>query len=84
MMVSTFTRPNSTQKKLAGSQSMSQQNFKIFKSYIKKGLVDILDREGGRNSKKEHAALSDEEDKSFTGHLHLRQGQRPSDMQSFQ
>ena len=27
---------------------MSQQNFKILKTYIKKGLVDILDREGSK------------------------------------
>ena len=55
---------------------MSQQNFKILKTYIKKGLVDILDREGGRNG-----GGAESEDESIQSQL--RSGQRPSDMQSF-
>lgn len=49
---------------------MSQQNFKILKSYIKKGLLDILDRDGGRMGR----AGSDDGDKSLQSHPGLRKG----------
>lgn len=54
---------------------MSQTNFRVLKEYIKKGLVDILDRDVGY--RRGCSAHSEDEDKLS---VHLRKGQRPSDM----
>ena len=59
-------------------------NFKILKGYIKKGLVDILDRDGThRQSFSGHSAGNDDGDKAIDGQSNLKRGQRPSDMHSF-
>mgnify|MGYP001019702347 CR=1 FL=1 len=57
---------------------MGMRSFKVLKDYIKKGLVDILDRDGCYNR---GCSVRSEEDR--TNARSLKSAQRPSDMQSF-
>ena len=53
------------------SSSQSQKNFKVFKDYIKKGLVDILDRNGGN---RRGCSVRSEDEHTLESHPHLRVG----------
>ena len=57
------------------------KNFKVLKGYIRKGLVDILDR--GGSYRRGYSARSFDESGPIDGNVNLRDGQRPSDMMSF-
>ena len=53
------------------SSSQSQQNFKVYKDYIKKGLVDILDRDGGI---RRGCSVRSEDEHTLESHTQLRVG----------